>query len=192
MNAYSIITPLSTLRAVRGCYASIDSFQSNTKCLWHLVSHIAYHCGLKTLFFVSNNRFLLMTLLSFCNRSSTELPGYIRDRCELSRGNKFGTPGRIPTCAKLRFDRRQTIVVVLTPFECKNATRLQYFPLLRTHISYIHHSRYKWKSPLLTKLELIFLRLTIPYSFFLREASLLRKPLVSDSSPWRVDLLRLK
>ena len=53
------------------------------------VPHCLTNCGLKTLFFVSNNRFLLMTLLSFCNRSSTELPGYIRDRCELSRGNKM-------------------------------------------------------------------------------------------------------
>ena len=66
------------------------------------IPHCLTSCGLKTLFSVSNNRFLLMTLFSYYNRSSTELPGYIRDRCELSRGvNKIGTRGGIPTHAKL-------------------------------------------------------------------------------------------
>jgi len=53
------------------------------------IPHCLTSCGLKTLFSVSNNRFLLMTLFSYDNRSSTELPGYIRDRCELSRGVKI-------------------------------------------------------------------------------------------------------
>lgn len=43
------------------------------------MSQIAYHSGLKTLFFVSNNRFLLMTLFSYDNRSSTELPAYVEE-----------------------------------------------------------------------------------------------------------------
>ena len=43
------------------------------------VPHCLTNCGLKTLFFVSNNRFLLMTLFSYDNRSSTELPAYIEE-----------------------------------------------------------------------------------------------------------------
>ena len=43
------------------------------------IPHCLTSCGLKTLFFVSNNRFLLMTLLSYGNRSSTELPAYIEE-----------------------------------------------------------------------------------------------------------------
>ena len=60
-NAYSIIFPLPTLRAALGCYANIVSIQSNIWCLWHHISLIAYLWGLKTLFVIRNNRFLLLT-----------------------------------------------------------------------------------------------------------------------------------
>ena len=113
-----------------------------------------------------------MTLLSYGNRSGTELPAYIEEiSANYLYKDKIGTPGGIPTHAKLRFDRRQTIVVVLTPFECKNATRLQCFPSHCTHISYIHHSRYKWKSPLTAKSRTILLPVayhTLFYPFALK------------------------
>ena len=84
------------------------------------------------------------------------------------------------------FDRRQTIVVVFTPFECKNATRLQHFPWLCTRVSYIHRNRYRWKSPLLAKLKLIFLWFTVPYPILLHwnqplaEATVLRHSFIES------------
>lgn len=44
------------------------------------IPHCLTNCGLKTLFFVSNNRFLLVSSpFLFSDRSSTELPAYIEE-----------------------------------------------------------------------------------------------------------------
>ena len=68
------------------------------------------------------------------------------------------------------FDRRQTIVVVLFPFEKKNTTRLQCFPFASYLHCYIHRSKYNWETPLPAKARTKFpvVYRTLFFSFALR------------------------
>ena len=61
------------------------------------IPHCLTNCGLKTLFFVSNNRFLLMTLFSLDNRSAAWATGLYKDRCELSKEKLAARVGFEPT-----------------------------------------------------------------------------------------------
>ena len=87
--------------------------------------------GIRTLVNASDKRFLLITLCSIYSCSTAEL---LPD-------NEFnGRGGGIRTHAKLH-DSRQTLIVVLTPFESKNATRLREFSFAFVLTRLIHHSR---------------------------------------------------
>ena len=125
-----------------GCSRLLPRYSfASIKCivLVHYTSHIALTCwGIRTLFIVPNKRFLLITSVFNADCSSC----WATPPC-----NEFnGGGGRTRTYTKL-CDSRQTLIVVLTPFECKNATRLRVLSFAFVLTRFIHHSRWIGSCP---------------------------------------------
>ena len=89
--------------------------------------------GIRTFVNTSDKRFLLITSVFNADCSSY----WATDAY-----NEFnGASGRTRTYTKL-CDSRQTLIVVLTPFESKNATRLRVLSFAFVLARFIHHSRW--------------------------------------------------
>lgn len=110
----------------------------------HHKSLIPYLWGIKTLFVVRNNRFLLLTdfntILLYHWATGVYIGGCLPPRLH-------GTPGWIRTNAKLSWQKTDYCCSfhIFWTQKCYPPSELS---LASYSLSHIHHSRYEWRSPL--------------------------------------------